>query len=150
MKLNSLLLFVSVLFFSAALVSCGSQQKEGSADTSSDSDEWPELDEFHVIMADVYHPLKDSGNVQPIMDRADELANAAEKWASASLPKKVNNDEVKQMLEELKKGTRSLANEIKDGAPEDQAGTTLGEIHDLFHRIQEAWYGGGEEKEHKH
>jgi hypothetical protein len=150
MKLNSILLFVSAVFLSVALFSCGSQHKE-SANASSDSDEWPELDEFHVIMADVYHPMKDSGNVQPIMDRAEELAAAAEKWASASLPKKVETEEMKKMLDELKKGTRSLADEIKDGAPEDQAGTTLGELHDLFHRIQEAWYGGGDkEKEHKH
>jgi hypothetical protein len=140
MKFNQIHLIVIAFFFAAALISCGSQSKNESVD----SDEWAELEEFHVIMADVYHPLKDSGNVQPIMDRAEEVADAAEKWASASLPKKVNTPEMKEMLEELKTSSRSLANEIKAGTPEDQIGTTLGALHDLFHRIQEGWYGGGE------
>jgi hypothetical protein len=151
MKLNRILLVASTLFLTAALISCGTQHKETSTETADDADEWPELDEFHTIMADVYHPLKDSGNVQPIMERAEELAVAAEKWADAKLPEKVDTPEMKEMLDDLKKSTRALANEIKDGAPEDQAGTTLGELHDLFHRIQEGWYGGGEsEGEHHH
>jgi hypothetical protein len=143
MKLNQIFLVASIACFGAVVLSCGTHKSEAS-EAAADSDEWPELDEFHVIMADVYHPLKDSGNVQPIMERAEELAIAAEKWANAKIPKKVDTKEMKEMLEELKTATRSLANEIKDGAPEDQAGTTLSELHELFHRIQEGWYSSGD------
>jgi hypothetical protein len=83
------------------------------------------------------------------MTRATELADAAEKLAGAPLPEKVNNEEVKRMLEELKTGTRQLASDIADSGEEDTAGTKLYELHDLFHKIQEAWYKGpGEEEGH--
>lgn len=113
-----------------------------------DADEWKEMDAFHRVMAEVFHPLKDSGNVQPAMERMDELADEAEKWAAAPLPERVNNDEVKQKLDRLKNDTRALADAIKAGAPEDQVGTTLYEIHDLFHEITEAWHKEGEHEHH--
>jgi len=145
MKSNSLL---SILFLSSIIVlsSCASKENKESA---ADEDEWAALDEFHAVMADVYHPLKDSGNVQPIMERAQELAQAADKLAAAPLPEKVNTAEVKAMLASLQKDANALAFDIKDGAPEDQAGTQLEELHTLFHQVQEAWYGGhNEHKEH--
>ena len=112
--------------------------------TPVDQDEWPEMDSFHTIMVDVYHPLKDSGNVRPIMARATELADEAEKWSSAALPEKVNNAEVKELLMQLKVGTRQLADRNKEGK-EEVVRTQLHELHELFHKIQEEWYGGGSE-----
>jgi hypothetical protein len=126
-----------------ALVSCGSKEKKEQKEAASaDSDEWPELDAFHAVMAEVYHPLKDSGNVQVIMARGEELAAGADKLASTKLPAKIDNDETKALVKSLQEGTRRLANEIKDGAPEDQVGTELEDLHTLFHQVQEAWYGG--------
>ncbi len=43
------------------LFSCGGKHEEESDDV-----EWKEMDDFHMIMADVYHPLKDSNNLAPI------------------------------------------------------------------------------------
>jgi hypothetical protein len=137
--------FIVLLLF-VGVVACGKKEE---ATAESELVEWKELDDFHMVMADVFHPLKDSGNVQPIMTRATELADAAEKLAGAPLPEKVNNEEVKRMLEELKTGTRQLASDIADSGEEDTAGTKLYELHDLFHKIQEAWYKGpGEEEGH--
>lgn len=141
--------FLTLLLFSVLLLtSCG----EKKAETAEEEEmiEWKELDEFHAIMADVFHPLKDSGNIAVYMSRAGELADAAEKWAAAPLPEKVNNDEVKSMIEELKKGSRQVADEIANGAEEDYAGTELHKLHDQFHKIQEAWYSDGKEGHEHH
>ncbi len=110
--------------------------------------EWKEMDEFHMVMADVYHPLKDSGNLEPIRSRAEELAASAAKWTEAELPEKVDNEKVKGQLLKLKDGTRALADQIKTAATDDVDQTQLTDLHDLFHELQEAWYHEG--KPHQH
>ncbi len=112
--------------------------------------EWKELESFHKLMAEAFHPLKDSGNVEPATRMMDQLATEAERWAASPLPTKVDNDDVKAKLEKLKTDLRQLANSIKDGAPDDQVGTTFFEIHEQFHAIMEAWNGEeGEKEEHE-
>ncbi len=115
-----------------------------------DNDEWPEMDAFHMTMAEAYHPLKDSGNVEPAMRLMGQLADEADKWAAAPLPEKVNNEDVKAKLEKLKTDLRALSDDVNDGAPEDQVGTALPAIHDQFHQIMEAWHGGGEKHKQEH
>ena len=149
MKTNQLLL---VLFSLLVLAACG-PKKEEAAETEATTEElveWKELDSFHMLMAEVYHPYKDSGNVAPARQMMEQLATEAEKWAAAPLPEKVNNDETKAKLERLKTETRALADEIKNGATDEALGAKLNPLHDLFHEVQEAWYKGGEgHGEHK-
>lgn len=138
---------VFVMLAVAAFVwSCSQKQEQQSigddADAATEVD-WPALDEFHMTMAEVYHPYRDSGNVQPVVDRAEELAQGAANWAEEPLPERVDSDEVKNMLQNLKAGTRALADEVAGGGTPEQIGAKLTEVHDLFHHIQEAWYGGG-------
>lgn len=105
-----------------------------------DDDEWKEMDEFHMVMADVFHPLKDSGNLEPIRAQAEDLAASAEKWADAKLPGKVDNDDVRNKLSALKEGTRELADQIRIQAPDSVIESRLTQLHDQFHELQEAWY----------
>ncbi len=115
--------------------------------------EWKELASFHKIMAEVFHPLKDSGNVAPAKKMAAQLADEAEHWAAASLPEKVNNDEMKSNLQKLKADTRTLADEISKGASDDIVKEKLTSLHNQFHKIMEAWEEGhhqeGEGEDHE-
>lgn len=106
------------------------------------------MDDFHMVMADVYHPLKDSNNLAPIKSRSEELAASAERWAAAELPEKVNNDDMRGLLQKLKDGTSDLSAKIRDGADDPTITTQLTDLHGLFHHVQEAWYGGGEHGQH--
>jgi len=133
----------------AGILSCSTKENH-SEDEAAGHEEWPEMDAFHMTMAEAYHPLKDSGNVEPAMRLMGQLADEADKWAAAPLPEKVNNDDVKARLEKLKIDVRALSDDVNDGAPEDQVGTTLHTIHDQFHEIMEIWHGGGEKPEHQH
>jgi PBP1b-binding outer membrane lipoprotein LpoB len=139
-----LALFLGALFFA----SCGTKKEEAAA--TEEAVEWKELDSFHMLMAEVYHPYKDSGNVAPAKQMMEQLATESDKWAAATLPAKVNNEEVKGKLEKLKAETRNLADEIKNGATDEAIGAKLNPLHDLFHEIQEAWYKGGEEHDEHH
>jgi hypothetical protein len=136
--------FFIYLMAAVAWAACSHKEKHEEASN------WKELDSFHTLMAAAFHPLKDSGNVEPATKLMDSLANEAEGWAASPLPEKVNNADMKAKLEKLKTDLRNLSNEIKDGAPEDQIGTVFFNIHEEFHHIMEAWNGGSHEEGEKH
>jgi len=141
--------YTFILLVLALAVAC-SGKKEHTAEAVS-NDEWPEMDEFHMIMAESFHPYKDSSNLEPAKINAADMAALAEKWTSAPLPEKVNTDEVKANLEQLKNDATQFAQIVQSGDT-TKIGESLNNLHDLFHKLQEAWYSKGEEghEDHKH
>src|ERR1044071_5362292 len=104
------------------------------------------MEEFHTIMAEVYHPLKDSKDLGPIRQHAEELAASATKWAETDLPAPVDNDETKAQLNQLKDGCQQLATSIKDGISDEEISTKLTALHETFHSIMESWYKANKEE----
>ena len=143
--MNKLILFICSIFV-AGLIFVGCSGKKESSTASSNT--WAEMDAFHMIMAESFHPLKDSANLAPAKANAESMASEAAKWASASLPAKVDNEEVKAMLEGLKASTRTFADKVKGGATDEELATSLTALHDEFHALHEAWQGGGHEEHH--
>lgn len=148
--MKKLTLCLMILGGSYFIVSCDSKQKSEADQTEQeahhDNDEaakdWTEMDDFHMIMAEAFHPYKDSTNLAPAKAIAAEMAANASKWAEAPLPERVNNDKVKAKLQELKSGTVAFEELVKTG-DDKQIGEALTKLHDQFHEVQEAWYGGG-------
>jgi hypothetical protein len=128
---------IAVLAF-AILLACSSKKEDAA---TNDGNEWKQMDEFHMVMAETFHPYKDSANLEPIKTKAGQLASSAETWATSELPSKVDNDEMKQKLQELKTETQTLKDMVAAGT-DDAIGQQLTKVHDLFHAIQESWYGG--------
>jgi hypothetical protein len=151
MKIKLLLIgcLFTLLFSACNKKESAPEQTEVIAENT-DPDEWPQMDSFHMIMAEAFHPYKDSANLAPVKVLAEEIASEAETWASSSLPEKVNNDEVKDKLAQLKTDTRDLADKIKGGASDEEIGSSLKALHDSFHGIMETWNGGGQMHEHEH
>jgi hypothetical protein len=149
--MNKRLLSALLVVIAVVVLACGAK-KEDDHDhehdaASADEKEWKQMDEFHMVMAETFHPYKDSSNLEPVKSRAGELATAADTWAKAELPKKVDNDDMKEKLEKLKNETSTLAASVS-GGDDKVIGEQLTHVHDLFHEIQEMWYGGGEKHEH--
>lgn len=141
---------VSCIAFAAcfSMLAC-SGKKETSGQSSSeqaqvDSDKWVEMDDFHFIMAESFHPYKDSLDLKPAKANAAAMAIGAAKWADAPLPEKVNNEGVKTKLQQLKIETAAFAEHVQS-ADDKTIGEELTKLHDLFHSIQEEWYGGHHE-----
>lgn len=109
-----------------------------------ESNKWVEMDDFHFIMAESFHPYKDSLDLKPAKANAAAMATAAAKWADAPLPEKVNKDAVKTKLQQLKTETAAFA-DLVQSADDKTIGETLTKLHDLFHSIQEEWHGGHHE-----
>ncbi|MBY0436100.1 MAG: hypothetical protein K2U26_18565 [Cyclobacteriaceae bacterium] len=139
--MKSLFRLVFLLF---VITSCSKKQE---AEQAAASDEWKEMESFHMIMAEAYHPLKDSANLAPAKSRAEALASEAEKWAAAELPEKVDTEEVKSQLIALKSTTRSFADQVKANAPDADLSIALEALHEQFHLIMEAWHSSQEHEE---
>ncbi|MBX2963010.1 MAG: hypothetical protein KF687_10900 [Cyclobacteriaceae bacterium] len=129
-----------------AVISCTAKKE---TETAVADEEWPLMDEFHMVMAESFHPFKDSTNIAPAIANAAEMAALAEKWSNAELPSKVNSDEVKADLQTLKVETAAFA-ELVNGGDEAEIGAALKDLHDLFHKLQDAWYQGGHGDHHDH
>ncbi|MCK6618314.1 MAG: hypothetical protein L6Q51_11800 [Cyclobacteriaceae bacterium] len=121
----------------------------GKKEEAAEQNDWPEMDAFHMIMAESFHPFKDSANLAPAKAQAADMAANAAKWAETPLPKKVDNDQVREYMANLKTETAAFAQLVQTGTDEE-IGQALTDLHDLFHAIQEAWYGGGEGHKHEH
>ena len=106
-----------------------------------ESDDWAELDSYQMIMAESYHPLKDSSNLAPAKANAEALAAEAAKWASAELPDKVNTDEMKSMIATLNTSSRAFADMVGAGATDEELTAALTALHGEFHHIMESWEG---------
>lgn len=123
-----------------AIASCASKKDQDHAEHhSTDDSSWEELDSFHMIMAESFHPFRDSANLDPAKARASALMAAASDWALAPLPEKVDNDAMRSRLEQLKEQAAALAQSVK--SQDDNAiGEVLTKLHDTFHEIEHSWY----------
>jgi len=126
-----------------AVSMCCTSKKENHDEQHSSSashEEWKEMDAFHMMMAEAFHPFKDSSNLEPARVYADSLVSAAEQWADAPLPEKFKgDDEIKFKLNQLKVDASTFASVSKKG-DDKSTGQSLTKLHDLFHEIQESWY----------
>lgn len=138
---------VFTVFVVVSVLACSGKKGE-QAHAATDPDHWKEMDDFHMIMAESFHPYKDSANLEPAKIHADAMARSAEQWSKAPLPEKVNNDHVKEMLDLLAVGTAEFAETVKSD-DEAEIAQSLNDLHDLFHTLQEEWYGGhGHDHDH--
>jgi hypothetical protein len=141
--MKNLSLFALVLMLAA----CGGKKSES---TDTEAKEWKEMDDFHMTMAEAFHPYKDSANLAPAKQLAKEMADGAAQWATLDLPEKVRNDEMKATLQKLSEGSQGFLKLVNENAADSTLGKSLSELHDTFHKIQEGWYGGGKKEGHEH
>lgn len=136
-------IFVSLVFLIAAACSTKPAETETSKATDEPvSEEWIEMDAFHTVMAEAFHPFKDSANLEPAKANAAAMADAATKWKNAALPVKVDNEEVKSRLAQLELDALAFQDLVERNDTTRLAESLTG-LHDLFHELQEGWYGGG-------
>ena len=129
---------MSILLICGIVLACSTK--------ATTSDEWPGLDTYHMVMAEAYHPMRDSANLGPAKANADDLALEAENWEKGELPEKVDNDEVRAQLAQLKTDSRVFADQVKSNAPDSVLSSSLENLHEEFHKIMEAWHGGGKQE----
>ncbi|MBK7601799.1 MAG: hypothetical protein IPJ07_26055 [Acidobacteria bacterium] len=109
------------------------------------SEQWAELDNFHEVMSQTFHPAEE-GKLQPIRKLAGELAARAKQWLDSKPPKVYDAPEIKAILVKLNAESKALADGIAKGANDEQIKKDLTALHDRFHEIM----GACREEKKKH
>lgn len=123
----------------------GDKTADGSAVAAQESDKWAELESFHEIMSQTFHPAEE-GKLQPIRKLAGELAARSQQWLDSKPPKVYDAPEIKAILVKLNIESKALADNIAKGATDDQIKKDLTALHDRFHEIM----GACREEKKKH
>lgn len=134
---------LSFIFIVAAFA-CGQKQENHHHDHDADhasTKEWKEMDDFHMVMAEAFHPYKDSANLKPAKEKAAELAASAEAWKNSDFPAGVSEEELKDKLERLAELSREFSRDVT-AEPDDAVAAKLTAVHDFFHEVQNDVYGG--------
>jgi hypothetical protein len=101
-----------------------------------EDEEWKELEDFHHVMAETFHPLEE-GDLKPIRARAEELAKKASAWAKSTPPKRFAGVNVKEKLAKLDADSHALAKLVAANGGDEDIKKALTALHDEFHEIAE-------------
>ena len=144
MNFRTLILFVIAPLF---LVACGSKDHGHDHSHGADGKEWKEMDSFHMVMAEAFHPYKDSANLVPAKQNASDLATSAKEWRDSEIPDGVDAAKVKPKLDELVRLSDEFGKQVSSST-DDQIASSLTILHDLFHDLQNEFYAASAEHEH--
>ncbi len=97
-------------------------------------DKWPELDSFHKVMQETYHPSEE-GNLDPIKERIDEMVEKAHSLKNKPAPAEFNTPEIMAAEENLYKGSLELQKLIEKESDDEVVTASLESLHDVFHTI---------------
>lgn len=100
-----------------------------------EKDLWQELKDFHMVMAQTFHPMEE-GNLKPIRERSGEMLSKAQLLASSTPPMSFRSEAIKKAIADLVTGASALDKQIKKKAKDDKIKADLSKLHDTFHVIQ--------------
>ena len=73
----------------------------------------PELEEFHLVMSQTFHPSEE-GNLNPIKERSTELKEKTNALSNSKIPGEINNEKIKSSLLKLKENNVALEKMINE------------------------------------
>ncbi|MDP1816811.1 MAG: DJ-1/PfpI family protein [Leadbetterella sp.] len=101
-----------------------------------DEGRWPELDDYHTVMAKTFHPAEE-GNLQPLLQNAVELAEKATTLQKSVIPSKYQKTGVKESISTLEKESKAIAKLVKKKASDEDLKKAIFALHDRFHEVME-------------
>lgn len=100
-----------------------------------EKDKWQALKDFHMVMAQTFHPMED-GDFAPIKARSGEMVEKAKLLGTSSIPNSFNTKAVKDAIKELIVGAENVDKLVKKKSKNDKIEASLAKLHDVFHKIQ--------------
>jgi soluble cytochrome b562 len=97
---------------------------------------WKELDAFHMVLMQTWHPAKGMNNLSPIRAKAEELAQKAERWAKSVFPEKCDTPALREAVTKVSAQSQALAKLVTEGSDE-QVKAALKEVHDRFEIVEQ-------------
>src|SRR5689334_16555137 len=107
----------AILIGIGLLLSCSGKKEEATHEHAHDASPhaWKEMDDFHMVMAEAFHPYKDSSNLEPAKTSVTILAEAAATWAASPVPEKADAEKIKPKLDQLSKDAVAFSETVKGG-----------------------------------
>lgn len=96
---------------------------------------WQALKDFHVVMAQTFHPME-AGDFAPIKLRSGEMLEKAKLLSTSYSPASFKTTAITKAIKELVTGAESLDTQIRKNAKNDKIQKSLSNLHDTFHKIQ--------------
>lgn len=102
--------------------------------SAQDKAKWAELDAFHVVMGQTFHPSEE-GNLKPIKTRSAELVETAKKLAASTPPASYNGANIKAALKELVAEAETMNKAVKQKKSDAELTKQISAVHDAFHKV---------------
>lgn len=127
----------AALAFVPALASAQAKPMEMKHEEMTGMGGWKELDAFHKVLADAWHPIA-KGDYKPARAKAAELVKAAVAWRQSKGPKSCDNEATRAGLATMIEQARWYEDAVTRGASDDAVKVTLKTTHDTFEGFAEA------------
>ena len=95
---------------------------------------WKELDAYHMVMMQVWHPAKEKGDLAPIRAQAGKLADAADTWAKAAVPSACDTPDNRSNIAKVQTESRALVTLAASGSDADLK-AALAAVHERFELV---------------
>lgn len=100
-----------------------------------EKDAWTALKDFHMVMAQTFHPMEE-GKLGPIRERSGEMVAKAHLLAASKVPASFQSPQITKAIKDLVTGSEKLDKLVKKNAKDAQVIQSLTKLHDTFHVIQ--------------
>lgn len=97
---------------------------------------WKELDAYHKLMMDTWHPAKSSNDLKPLKLKAKDLSASAKSLAKSTPPAACNRAEMVEAARQLAAASDALAQQVLAGASDATLKSALQELHEKFERLE--------------
>jgi hypothetical protein len=111
---------------------------------------WKELDQYHTLMAAVWHPARDKSDMAPARQKAGELAAAGRALAASTPPKGCDAPAYLPKVKGLSAESDKVAGMVVAKAGDVELKAAVKALHDSFHGVEEGCAAGKEKKHGGH
>lgn len=120
-----------------AKAAAGGHEGHGASATGSmeHSSGWKELDAYHMVMMQVWHPAKEKGDMAPIRAKAGALAASADVVAAAAIPGACDTPANRGDVAKVQAESRALAALVASNASDTAVLAALRALHDRFETV---------------
>ena len=97
---------------------------------------WKELDEFHMLVMDTWHPAKDKSDMAPTRAKAGDLVKSAKKLAASTAPAGCDSPKLKEAATGMPGYAQNVADLVGKKADDAALKAALKTMHDKFEVIE--------------
>ena len=98
---------------------------------------WKELDAYHMLMMQTWHPIKEKGDVGPIKAKALDMVASAKLLAKSKAPKGCDTPALQQAASVLVAETEGVATLVGKKADDAMLKEKMKTLHDKFEVLEE-------------